>query len=131
MNTPRGIRNNNPLNIKTGENWLGLAGSDGPFVVFATSGHGIRAAGRILRTYSERHKRRTIRSIIERWAPPSENNTNAYIQFVAHKTGLDADRQLTLDDYPKLLDAMIQMENGQQPYSLNEIKQGFEWGFNR
>ncbi|MEC4091152.1 virion protein [Pseudoalteromonas rubra] len=128
--TPLGIRNNNPLNIEARERWLGAAGDDGRFVIFETPEHGIRAAGRILRTYALRHGRKTVNTIIARWAPPEDDNdTEGYIDFVANRAGVRPDKELTGDEYPRVLEAMIQMENGQQPYSMDTIKTGFEWGF--
>ncbi|WP_462172019.1 virion protein [Pseudoalteromonas xiamenensis] len=129
LQKPKGIRNNNPLNIKAGEQWLGLVGDDGTFAVFETAVHGIRAAGRLLRTYANEYKRNTIETIIQRWAPSNENNTLAYIHFVSDKSGIAQDKVLTGADYPKVLAAMIHMENGEQPYAMAEIEKGFNWGF--
>ncbi|WP_231100871.1 virion protein [Pseudoalteromonas luteoviolacea] len=126
---PRGIRNNNPLNIETGEDWLGLTGSDGRFVIFETPEHGIRAAARILRTYSSKYGINTVNTIISRWAPPVENDTEGYIEFVADKANVNANEVLSPEEYPRVIAAMIHMENGQQPYNLETIKSGFEWGF--
>ncbi|GAP76759.1 structural protein P5 [Pseudoalteromonas sp. SW0106-04] len=130
MAQAKGLRNNNPLNIKySGDKWQGMTGTDGPFVVFETPKHGLRAAGRILRTYAHTHQLRDIEGIVSRWAPPSENDTQNYIEFVTTKTGLPRNQALDRDTYPQVLAAMIHMENGSQPFSLDEIRQGFEWGF--
>ncbi|MBQ4860347.1 virion protein [Pseudoalteromonas sp. MMG013] len=126
---PRGIRNNNPLNIKQGDNWLGLTGLDGPFIIFESYTHGLRAAGRILRTYVTRYNINSISAIVTRWAPSSENDTQGYIKFVTKKTGIDENKALERGDYPHVLGAMIHMENGQQPYDIADIRKGFEWGF--
>lgn len=127
-NTPRGIRNNNPLNIEAREQWLGQVGDDGRFIIFETPLHGFRAAGRIMKTKKSRGVR-TIESIINEWAPSNENHTQNYINFVSNKTGLPADDILTDSAYPAVIAAMVQMENGQNPYSIDEIAKGFEWGF--
>ncbi|MEK0158801.1 MULTISPECIES: virion protein [Pseudoalteromonas] len=125
----RGVRNNNPLNIEAGEDWVGLAGTDGRFAVFETAKHGLRAAGRILRTYANKYGIRSINTIVSRWAPPSENDTAGYIKFVSEKAGVEPSKPLSSDEYTRVIAAMIHMENGEQPYSLDEIREGFEWGF--
>lgn len=133
--TVRGLRNNNPLNIKEeqwndieweGEHELDL---DPTFEEFQTPLYGLRAGARILRTYANKHGRKTIGRIIERWAPTNENDTANYINFVVDYTGIPANRLLTRDEYPHVMAAMIHMENGEQPFPLETIKQGFEWGF--
>ena len=109
MPGPRGIRNNNPLNIrKSADKWQGKAGDDGAFVIFDTPENGIRAAGRLLKTYRDKHGLNTIRGIVNRWAPPNENNTEAYIAFVEQKTGFFRDLTLNASDYPAVIAAMIQ-----------------------
>ncbi|AXR03555.1 virion protein [Pseudoalteromonas piscicida] len=125
----RGIRNNNPLNIEAGENWVGLVGTDGRFAIFETAEHGIRAAARILRTYATKYGIVNIDGIINRWAPPTENDTANYIEFVSKRVGVDSQQPLSESDYPKVIAAMITMENGEQPYQPEQIQRGFEWGF--
>jgi len=127
---PRGIRNNNPLNIEeNGTAWEGKAGDDGRFVVFSSPLYGIRAAARILRTYASKYQLNTIAGIVARWAPENENDTDNYIDFVSKKTGVDVNAPLNDETYPAVLAAMVYMENGNNPYSFEEIKQGFAWGF--
>ena len=117
---PRGIRNKNPGNIKLGTDWDGLADeqSDPVFCVFKEAVWGIRALVKILLTYRFHHKRFTVESIIERWAPPSENDTDAYIVFVCRRLDVNPTDELnnTIEDYLPLVKAIIQMENGMQPY---------------
>ena len=84
MNT-RGIRNNNPANIRIGCKWKGLVENptDKEFCQFITMTWGVRALLVTLRTYVVKHKMHTIRDIIYRWAPPSDgNNTEKYVEFV-------------------------------------------------
>ena len=78
---PRGIRNKNPGNIKLGTDWDGLASdqTDPTFCIFDEAVMGIRALMKILLTYRFTHKKTSVDDIISRWAPPSENDTNAYI----------------------------------------------------
>lgn len=131
---PKGIRNNNPLNIEARESWIGQIGDDGRFIIFETARHGFRAAGRIMRTKASRGVR-TIESIISEWAPPKndagehENHTVNYINFVSDKTNISANKTLSDLEYPAVISAMVQMENGQNPYTFDEIKSGFEWGY--
>lgn len=127
---PRGIRNNNPLNIeRTADAWEGMAGDDGRFVVFSAPFYGLRAAARILKNYAIKYQINTISGIVSRWAPENENDTANYINFVSHKAGVSPDAPLDDDSYPEVIAAMIHMENGENPYSMAEIKQGFEGGF--
>lgn len=138
---PRGIRNNNPLNIRENHNvdydWEGesLFDSDGEFEEFIEPVYGIRAAARILKNYKNKRNLTTISQIITRWAPPKndagefENDTQAYIESVSQKVGVGSDIPLLDDDYARLISAMIYHENGQQPYSVDVIQKGFEMGF--
>ena len=95
---PRGLRNNNPLNIRrSGDKWQGLRvlQEDREFFQFSEMKWGWRAAFRLLcHTYYGKYKLRTIRDIITRWAPPKENNTEAYIRRVTDRIGIAADREL-------------------------------------
>ena len=94
----RGIRNNNPLNIRrSADKWQGLKAQqeDREFFQFSEMKWGWRAAFRLLcHTYYGKYKLRTIRAIINRWAPPKENDTQYYIRSVAERTGIGADREL-------------------------------------
>ncbi|MGE0252410.1 MAG: structural protein [Dongiaceae bacterium] len=124
---PRGIRNNNPGNLRrNGDPWQGLAERQGDveFFTFKDSIYGIRALARTLIAYQDKHGLRTIRQIISRWAPPNENNTNAYVRAVAADTGLDPDQPLDMHRFGHLLPltkAIIRHENGQQPYTDTQL----------
>ena len=95
---PRGIRNNNPLNIRRSKDqWKGLADAqtDRAFCQFKSLEYGWRAAFYLLtRTYYHKYRLYTIRTIIRRWAPPGENNTEAYIANVSRLTGIDPDEPI-------------------------------------
>ena len=95
---PRGIRNNNPLNIRRSKDqWKGLADAqtDRAFCQFKSLEYGWRAAFYLLtRTYYHKYRLYTIRTIIRRWAPPGENNTEAYIAYVSRLTGIDPDEPI-------------------------------------
>jgi len=125
---PRGIRNNNPGNIKhTGIAWLGLANPphDGTFCVFIAPKYGLRALAKVLRNYNRYYGIRTIYGIVNRFAPSTENQTEAYIKSVANSTGYDPHTQLDLEDDNVLMNlmmAIIKHENGKQPYLPEDIK---------
>ena len=95
---PRGIRNNNPLNIRrSGDKWQGLKTlqEDREFFQFETIELGWRAAFVILcRTYYGKYGLKTIRDIVSRWAPAKENNTEAYIRHVSDYTGIAPNKVL-------------------------------------
>lgn len=118
----RGIRNNNPGNIRKGEKWQGLAEvqSDSSFCVFVTPEWGIRALCRILRNYQKKYGLNDVRAIINRFAPPVENDTDSYIYAVCRTLGVNQNEHIDLKDTKtmlKLLKAIIRHENGEQPYS--------------
>ena len=124
MNTPvfgiRGIRNHNPGNIRHGEKWEGLASEqpDASFCCFTSPEFGIRAMARILINYQRRHGLNTVRGIINRWAPPSENDTGAYVDHVAMALGVAPDDDIQVQDHlDQLLAVIIEHENGINPYS--------------
>ena len=89
----RGIRNNNPLNIRVGNKWLGevMVKTDKDFEQFTDVKYGIRAAILILWRYVNKHRLRTVYDIIKRWAPPEENSTwnyqTAVNQLISKKLG--------------------------------------------
>lgn len=122
---PRGIRNNNPLNIRRSKNkWLGEvdylvaevkdgAGENFParfydssFCQFKTRVYGYRAAFRLIKTYMDKYGCNTVRKIVSRWAPPSENNTERYVDFVANYVQCGADDALELK-YKEVIEAIV------------------------
>ena len=116
-NQPRGIRNNNPLNI-TGSGWNGQTGSDGQYAKFATPEAGFAAADTNLQAYANKHGINTLAGIVSRWAPPGDNNpTGAYTQYVAKKLGIDPNQPLNLSDpnvRRRVLTTMSEFELGRQ-----------------
>lgn len=121
-NPPRGIRNFNPGNIRhaKGTRWQGMSANqnDSAFVQFTGPQWGIRAIARTLITYQDKHALRTIRQIISRWAPPSENNTESYIRQVAARVGVAPDARIDVYDYRimrTLIEAIVRHENGPGP----------------
>lgn len=116
-----GVELNNPLNIRHNpcNNWRGMDGNEKGFVKFTSVAYGIRAAYIILTNYIK-NGCNTLEDIISRWAPPCENNTERYIDFVAEETLIPRDLILTdnsIHDYWTkiiILQAMARMETGQK-----------------
>lgn len=114
---PRGMRNNNPGNIRKGASaWQGKIqnGTDSAFEQFISYGYGIRAMIKNLLSY-QRDGLNTISKMIYRWAPPADSNdTEGYIAFVSAKTGISRNTPIDLTDKntcSKIVRAMCQMEN--------------------
>ncbi len=118
----RGERNRNPGNLRHGVPWLGLAvgQTDPAFCQFIDSLHGIRALALNLLNYQRLHGLGTLQDIVARWAPPSENDTAAYVAGCARDMGVDPYTSLVLTDAPTLQSltrAIIHHENGRVLYS--------------
>lgn len=121
--TPRGIRNNNPLNIRKGNKWFGERNpqTDPVFEEFESIEMGLRAALILVRNYingttASRVRYNTISAIIRKWAPPTENATQRYIDFVASKVQTPKDLQISFKNKPliiRLVQAMAFVECGQ------------------
>lgn len=141
----RGIRNNNPLNIRhSADHWQGarIEQTDPSFVQFQSMAYGYRAAWKVLESYWKHFKRHrqpfTVQSIIHRWAPPSENDTGAYVRTVLTLTSLGYHENLprpfmgiAIDKLVRLLAAMTTMECG-VPYKevdVQAIWDGYELAF--
>ena len=116
--TTRGLRNNNPLNIRRNDTkWQGLAEvqQDAEFFTFVAPEWGYRAAIRTLQTYRRKYGLYTLREWIERWAPPVENDTEAYIQCVCRRTGMPPTARPNIENMVvmcSIVAAMSFMENG-------------------
>jgi hypothetical protein len=127
-NNARGLRNNNPGNIRyIGSPWVGLdtPPTDGAFCRFKEAKYGIRALARTLLTYDEKYKLNTIYDIITRFAPPCENNTDSYIRHVCAELDCRHDEKIGIrPNIFKLTRAIIRHENGRCPYSDLEIMEG-------
>lgn len=126
----RGIRNNNPGNIRHVREvvWLGQSAlqTDDSFVQFDMPVYGVRAIVRILRSY-ERKGIRTLREAISRWAPPNENDSDAYVSAVSAACHISPDDPLGLEPVmPALVKAIIRHENGELPYTDELIAKGIE-----
>ena len=135
MSLPRGIRNNNPLNIRRSKDkWKGMRAvqSDAQFCQFESLEWGWRAAFWLLtRTYYHKYRLFTIRAIVQKWAPAIENNTKAYIANVSRLTGIDPDEPIGIpSDQPArwiaLGTAMAIQENGIESLDYFAMLRGWE-----
>ena len=128
---PRGLRNNNPLNIRIStDKFVGEVqpSQDKAFKQFDTMAHGYRAAFRVLRTYINNYKCDTIRKIISRWAPKNENHTENYIKVVSERSGITADEPILADNREmmiRIVAAMSFVENGREA-DMVEVLDGWE-----
>lgn len=141
----RGLRNNNPLNIRhSSDEWQGAATTqtDTAFVQFQSMAYGYRAAWKILDTYclTFRRERRAynVRNIIARWAPPTENDTEAYVKTVVKLSGLGGNENVPrplrrrnferLEKTARLIAAMTSVENGirMEQVDMEAIWQGYD-----
>lgn len=135
MSLPRGIRNNNPLNIRRSKDkWKGMRAvqSDAQFCQFESLEWGWRAAFWLLtRTYYHKYRLFTIRAIVQKWAPAIENDTKAYIANVSRLTGIDPDEPIGIpSDQPArwiaLGTAMAIQENGIESLDYFAMLRGWE-----
>lgn len=127
----RGIRNNNPGNIRHGDDWRGMSETqtDKSFIQFDDVVFGIRALNRILKNY-QRRGISTIEGVINRWAPPVENDTGAYVRAVAARLHVEPGQTINLQEYAvELTQAIIKHENGLQPYGISTIETGVNMGW--
>ena len=142
---PRGIRNNNPLNIRhSADQWQGAheEQNDKSFVQFKSMAYGYRAAWKTLQSYYNRFSMQsrafTIKNIIGRWAPPKENDTEAYIRSVMRLSSIGGKENLlppeNVDSYgrlSKMIAAMTCIECGIRMNQVDEeaISQGYKLAF--
>ncbi|WP_395675526.1 peptidoglycan-binding protein [Inquilinus sp.] len=136
MTVTRGVRNNNPGNIDRGQDWQGLATpaemtkeqkAEKRFAVFRAPEWGIRALVKLLQTYQSKHGLRTIRGIINRWAPPVENDTGAYARAVAKAVGVGPDDTVDMKDHKtaaELVAAIVAHENSGFRYAAAVFDKG-------
>lgn len=132
----RGVRNNNPGNIRIGDDWQGLAKrsemtaaqkAEKEFCVFSAPEFGIRAIGRILLNYQFKRGRKTVATMLNRWAPPNENNTRAYINAVAADMNISPDTPFDMRDYNfarPFIEAIISHECAGYRYPESVINEG-------
>ncbi len=126
---PRGLRNRNPGNIRRSSvRYKGETESrDAAFKAFRTMAWGYRAMFVLLHTYRVRHGIATLRGMIARWAPPAENDTEAYLRTVVRRSGVAPDTEIDTRDrsaMTRIAAAMARVENGTAP-DEEEIAEGW------
>lgn len=127
----RGIRNNNPGNIRRSRaHYRGEChpSTDASFKQFESMAWGYRAMFVLLDTYRKRYGLRTLRDMIMRYAPPKENHTALYIEAVSDMTGIRPDELLDTRSRKVMIpivSAMSRVENGCAA-RLHEVEQGFD-----
>jgi len=136
MTETRGVRNNNPGNIdyNKANAWQGQLGLElnvpkPRFARFDEPENGIRALAKLLLTYQNKHKLKTVRQIIDRWAPPVENDTGAYANQVAKFLGVGPDEQVDINKRSTLtmmVVAIIKHENAGYAYPAGVVLEGVE-----
>jgi len=105
----RGVRNNNPGNIRKGSStWEGEIGVDDKgFIVFSSMNYGVRACMKLIRNYIMGGTN-TIRKIINRYAPPTDNNpTESYIAYVSTQCNIGSNTVISSDDWDKLCKLVV------------------------
>lgn len=134
--TPRGIRNNNPGNLRHGSAWNGRRAvqTDPEFIQFETPEDGLRAMGITLLNYERLHGLNTVRDIANRWAPPigSDSEGNAYTQdtgsyagYVAARLGVPVYQPINVRErLPELMEAITSYENAGHRYSRPVFNEG-------
>lgn len=135
MKIPRAVRNKNPGNIERNDiRWLGMSDdqrNDDRYVVFDSVVYGVRAMAKVLLTYQSEYHLKTVRAMIERYAPPSENDTESYSRHVAAHMGVGVTQTVQLKDESErlylMVEAMISVESGNyQPLSEAIIFEGID-----
>lgn len=127
----RGLKNNNPGNIRLSSTlWKGekTPSGDKAFKQFSGMNYGYRALLKLLQNYNHLFGCKTLSPMIRRWAPETENDTNAYIQAVCRFTGMDPGQEVDVNDKEtmcKLAAAISRVENG-EPARMEDIKAGWE-----
>lgn len=130
-NIPRGLRNNNPGNIRiTKDKWQGLREeqTDGAFFQFIAPMWGYRALIRTLQNYRRRHDCQTIADFIRRWAPENENNTSGYIKRVCKEMQVPSTFVPDIEDKDTMCAfaaAISLVENG-VPAVMSDIEEGWK-----
>lgn len=128
---PRGLRNNNPGNIRISRTvWAGqvIPGTDRSFCQFQTMAYGYRAMLMTLRNYRRKHGCSTVADFIRRWAPPIENDTAAYIRSVCRTLQVPDSYVPDIDDRTvmcNLAAAISKVENGVDAV-MNDVLSGWD-----
>lgn len=135
---PRGVRNCNPGNIRLPrkenmekDRFIGelRPSRDKSFRTFVNMAYGYRAMHYLLRRYKNSYQLNTLEQMINRWAPPTENHTDAYIDFVAKRSRIGRDQIVDVSNMTvmcRIVEAMAKMENGNKyEPDMNEVRDGW------
>lgn len=128
---PRGLRNNNPGNIRINSDLFQgeiRPSKDKSFKQFETMVYGYRAIFKILRSYYNNYHFDTIRKMITRWAPPKENHTEKYIKTVSEYAGIPADDPIDINNREMMIRIVVGMskvENGVEAV-ISDVIAGWE-----
>lgn len=126
----RGYRNNNPCNIRCSrEKWDGeiQPSKDKEFKQFTTMAYGFRAVFKLLHNYNTKYGCRTMKQMIDRFAPPVENDTSAYVTHVAQKSLIDPNSPINtknMDIMVSMVTTMALHENGTAP-KASDVEEGW------
>ena len=108
---------NNPGNIRfnTLNRWQGLSGSRNGFCLFNSVEFGLRAFMILLRNYVKKYHLSDVDSIVQRYAPPTENNTSSYVRYCRaflYQRGCSADNiSVGTKSFYVLGEAMLRYES--------------------
>ena len=131
---PRGLRNNNPGNIRNNDsiNWQGEVAAtskkDFTFEEFKDRASGYRALLKLLRNYNKLYGCQTIADYIRRWAPENVNNTIGYITRVSREMQVPTSYVPDPDEKSimcAMAAAISQVENG-VPAIMSEVEAGWD-----
>ena len=131
MNVPRGIRNNNPGNIRNSSTvWVGevVPSNDKSFKQFKSAAYGYRAVIKLLQNYRKLHGCKTVADFINRWAPPCENNTSGYISRVCREMEVPNSYVPDIEDKATMCNftaAISLVENG-IPAVMEDVEKGWD-----
>lgn len=127
---PRGIRNNNPGNVRSNPCvlWEGQNGQDDAgFITFIKPVYGIRCMAKVLRHYRDYNHLQTVSEIINRWAPPLSNDTHRYVKDVSKRMNITPGKPIDwATEAIPLIRAIIWHENGEQPYPARLLEKGLQ-----
>jgi hypothetical protein len=134
QSAPLNVRYNNPLNIRTGNDWDGERERDieKGYEEFITPAFGFRAAYKLLMNYKNWYGADTLQTIINRWAPAKGshdgqtyvNHTQSYIKYVSERIGINPSDEIPAHIYPELMLAMADFEGAKGAFNLSQAREG-------
>lgn len=128
----RNVRNNNPLNIRendwANDDWVGehKRDLDSQFEEFIDPEHGFRAAYKIINRYRKVYNLYSINAIIKRFAPKSENDTNAYVDYLTEKLNKLSWTPVWESEMPDLLFWMAEYEGAKGAFTMEQVLKGIQ-----